>query len=1069
MKSRHWLLLIGISLMTLSLGLANPLRSNASRNEEKQNGAPQINQPPDNRLQKEFKEGELLVKFKHGLSRNAARNINARVGSDLLKEFSYIDWHHVRLPRGMSVGEGMARYKKIAGVVSAEPNYPLTLAAIPDDPRYADQYGLQKIQAPAAWDTTTGSPDVVLAVLDTGVNYNHQDLAANMWHNPGEIAGNSIDDDNNGYVDDVYGIDPSNSDADPLDDAGHGTSCAGILGAVGNNATGVTGLNWSVKIMALKIFFNASISYTANAIEAFEYVTMMKNRGVNVRATSNSWRFVGGQSLKDAIDVAGEAGIANVFASGNNDHCEFVCTESGCQEICRGADLDVEPVYPTAWDSPSIIAVAASDQNDNLTHFSGYGHRSVDLAAPGLLIWTTGMTDGTYSAPSGTSMSTPFVAGAVGLLAAHDSSLSVASMKATLINTVDVLPPFINKTVSGGRLNVARALQQPTVCAYALSQTSQTFSANAGTGRINVTTPSNCEWAATTGSSFITIDAGVGNGSGAVEYSIAANNTGSQRSGTINISGQTYNVTQAAAVAQGCAQLSPASESFTSAGGSNSVNIIADENCEYAATASSNDFWITVTSVSNTVVSYSVEPNPGNARTGTLLIANRTFTVTQETGCTFSLSPTAQSFDAIGGFGSFNVTTPNPRCSWTPISNASWLHVYSVTTGAGNGTVSFYLDANSSGVDRTGTISVANQTFTVSQGHCLFSFSPTETFVSSNGASGSVSLTTPSDCAWTVFTDEDWIHITSATSGTGNATITYTVDKNLTAQYRGGKVYIGDQPFFITQDTHQPGKIAYSTDLDGDFEIYVMNNDGNNRTRLTDNNAYDDAAAWSPDGSRIAFQSNRDGHLNLYVMNHDGSNQTRLTTTNSSDVNPAWSPDGTKIAFQSFRDGTSQIYVMNADGTNQTRITNNFAFDSLPTWSPDGTKIAFATNRDNFMQIYVMNADGSNQTRLTNTAANDHMPAWSPDGKKIAFTSDRSGRFQIYVMNADGTHQTRLTNTAAGSDLYPQWSSPDGSQLVFTSSRDNNNEIYSMNADGGNQVNLSNHTANDYAPAWRPQ
>ncbi|MBI5293034.1 MAG: PD40 domain-containing protein [Chloroflexi bacterium] len=174
------------------------------------------------------------------------------------------------------------------------------------------------------------------------------------------------------------------------------------------------------------------------------------------------------------------------------------------------------------------------------------------------------------------------------------------------------------------------------------------------------------------------------------------------------------------------------------------------------------------------------------------------------------------------------------------------------------------------------------------------------------------------------------------------------------------------------------GRIAFTSNRDGNREIYVMNADGLDPTRLTYNQAGDSDPAWSPDGARIAFSSERDGNWEIYVMNADGSDQTNLTNNSAADVPPAWSPDGARIAFYSYRDGNAEIYVMNADGSNQTRLTNNSANDYAPAWSPDGARIAFGSYRDNKDEIYVMNADGSNQTRLTNNSADDWDPAWQP-------------------------------------------------------------------------------------------
>jgi Tol biopolymer transport system component len=238
-------------------------------------------------------------------------------------------------------------------------------------------------------------------------------------------------------------------------------------------------------------------------------------------------------------------------------------------------------------------------------------------------------------------------------------------------------------------------------------------------------------------------------------------------------------------------------------------------------------------------------------------------------------------------------------------------------------------------------------------------------------------------------------------------------------------------------------RIAFVSWRDGNAEIYVMNSDGSEPARLTDNPALDEKPAWSPDGTRIAFESNRDGNREIYVMNvapsvssgagealqsADDSSQTRLTYNPLFDGNPSWSPDGQWIAFASLREHDWDIYVMRVTEALPSttaepevrRLTNNQAFEWTPAWSPGGTQIAFYSYRDGNGEIYVMNSDGSGQTRLTNNFAEDNSPAWSPDGRQIAFASNRDGNFEIYVMKADGTDQARLTHTRFG-EYEPAW------------------------------------------------
>ncbi|MEP6569530.1 MAG: hypothetical protein ABJC10_07135 [Acidobacteriota bacterium] len=298
------------------------------------------------------------------------------------------------------------------------------------------------------------------------------------------------------------------------------------------------------------------------------------------------------------------------------------------------------------------------------------------------------------------------------------------------------------------------------------------------------------------------------------------------------------------------------------------------------------------------------------------------------------------------------------------------------------------------------------------------------------------------------------------------------------------------------------GKIAFSSQ-----EIYVMNADGSNQTKLTNHSAGGQrtpglrAVAWSPDGAKIAFTSYLSAYpfnTEIYVMNADGSNQINLTNNQGWDESPTWSPDGARIAFTSqrvnedtHRSFAPQLYVMNADGSNQIRLTNHHdAGVRFPAWSPDGTRIAVATYQllvDGGIsvpdEIYVINVDGSDQRNLTNSPTLDGAPAWSPDGSRIAFTRQpffnaaddldvgRLDEVEIYVMNADGSNLMRLTNNTA-EDFDPSWS-PDGAKIAFASDRDGsppyrNSEIYVMNADGSNQTRLTNNAqAYSFGPAWQ--
>ncbi len=484
-----------------------------------------------------FVKDELLVKFKPGTRTEAIQKANAASGAVLLESFGDLGWQRVKLPTGVTLKGALVRYQSLADVVAVQPNFYYKLLATPNDPRFGESgmYGLPKISAPQAWDIVTGNQAVVVANIDTGIRYTHEDLAANMWVNSGETAGNSVDDDGNGFIDDVYGYDFRFNDGDPLDEHGHGTHTAGTIGAVGNNNIGVVGVNWNVKLMAIKIY-SASGSDTTSAmlINAYNYVRMMKNRGVNIRVTNNSY---GGcaeacgfdQATKDAIDALGDADILNVFAAGNS-----------------GSNNDVTPFYPASYTSPSILAVAASKPDDERV-FS-YGLNSVDLAAPGFVILSTWNRADTgtnaYTLMSGTSMATPHVAGAAALLAGHSASLSAASLKATLMNTVDALPQWSGFVRTGGRLNVFNALQNQTVCNFGLAETSILAPTKGGQFTINITAQPNCDYAVKSNSNWIVVNGqSVLSGNGLLKFWVRMN-PGIRRTGTIKIGNQTLTVSQ---------------------------------------------------------------------------------------------------------------------------------------------------------------------------------------------------------------------------------------------------------------------------------------------------------------------------------------------------------------------------------------------------------------------------------------------------------------------------------------------------------------------------------------------
>ena len=317
-----------------------------------------------------------------------------------------------------------------------------TASLVPNDPYYSLMWGLQRMQMSTAWSAITGSNEVVVAVVDTGINYNHPDLAANIWQNPREIPGNGIDDDNNGYIDDVHGYNAITGSSDPMDDNGHGTHVAGTIGARTNNGEGVSGINWNVKIIGTKFLSSSGSGSLWDSINALKYIRTLKDSGVNIVATNNSW---GGGSyyyaLYDEINRAKDSGILFIAAAGNNSN-----------------NNDANPSYPASYEVDNVISVAAIDSNGTLASFSNYGASTVDIAAPGVNIASTWF-DGTYKYLSGTSMATPHVTGAVALLKAYSAGLTWDQIKSKILFFATPNAALINKVATSGELNVLGAIQ----------------------------------------------------------------------------------------------------------------------------------------------------------------------------------------------------------------------------------------------------------------------------------------------------------------------------------------------------------------------------------------------------------------------------------------------------------------------------------------------------------------------------------------------------------------------------------------------------------------------------------
>ncbi len=390
--------------------------------------------------------GELIIKFIGSASDADKQNLRAQAHAQRLRRFRS-DAEHWKLGHGVTTEQAIARFRGHPRVEYVEPNYLVNLALTPDDPFFGNLWGLNNegqsgglagadIDAVRAWDISTGSPGIVVAVIDTGIDAGHVELAPNVWTNTREIAGNGRDDDGNGYVDDVHGWDFVNHDNNPFDDHSHGTHVSGTIAAVGNNGIGVAGVTWHTSILPLKFLDAFGSGTDADAIAAIDYAAANGARVINASWGSPEYS----NALLESIQRAGNDGVLIVAAAGN-----------------YSLDIDSVPFYPAAFNADNIVAVAASDDRDRLAGFSNYGAQSVDLAAPGDGILST-VPGGGYAVFSGTSMAAPHVAGTAALTLAVAPGLDVAQLKQRLLDSTDSIADLQGKVLTGGRLNAFLAI-----------------------------------------------------------------------------------------------------------------------------------------------------------------------------------------------------------------------------------------------------------------------------------------------------------------------------------------------------------------------------------------------------------------------------------------------------------------------------------------------------------------------------------------------------------------------------------------------------------------------------------
>jgi subtilisin family serine protease len=391
-----------------------------------------------------YAPGELVVRYQPGTSREVRKDFRSDLGAtieakSLLKGGEVLD-----LPEGVTVANAVEAAQGLPGVLYAEPNYSTSATASPNDPLFDEMWSIglgngegfnSGIDTPRVWNLATGSSDVTVAVVDSGIESTHPDLAPNMWANPAEVPGNGVDDDGNDLVDDVRGWDWVAGDNAPEDELGHGTMVAGIVGARGNNANGVAGINWDVRLMSLRVLDARGSGWTSDVADAFTYAGRMGADVVNASLAGSDFS----QAMLTAI--AGAPNTLFVVAAGN-----------------ESSNVDVKASYPCSFPLANIMCVGATGQSQQLSAYSNYGTTAVDLAAPGDAILST-WPGGTYNEGWGTSFASPHVAGVAGLLKARHPEATAAQIRTAIMAGTDPLPSLAGRTAFG-QLSAAGAFEQ---------------------------------------------------------------------------------------------------------------------------------------------------------------------------------------------------------------------------------------------------------------------------------------------------------------------------------------------------------------------------------------------------------------------------------------------------------------------------------------------------------------------------------------------------------------------------------------------------------------------------------
>lgn len=400
--------------------------------------------------------GEYIVRLKPNMMEMSSGTLSKSLGSYVKSHISSQNIVVVKRPVFETTYSAVKTLAQNALVDVAEPNYIYKASRLSDDPMMEQLWGLKNIGQKdssgkvgtagvdvgieQAWDIATGSDKMVVAVIDTGVDFNHPDLKDNLWANETELNGQAgVDDDNNGVIDDVHGFNAITGKGDAMDDQGHGSHCSGTIGAKGNDGKGIVGVNWNVKIMAVKFLDRNGSGTLENALKAIDYATKM-----GAKVMSNSWGGGGfSQTLFDSIKRSNDAGAIFIAAAGNDSN-----------------NNDSNPSYPASYDIANVISVAAINNQGAIASFSNYGKRTVHIGAPGVNIYSS--TGGAYQSWSGTSMATPHVSGVAALVWSNEPNLTAIELKQRLLQTARPISGLKGKTKTGGLVNAFLALTNKT-------------------------------------------------------------------------------------------------------------------------------------------------------------------------------------------------------------------------------------------------------------------------------------------------------------------------------------------------------------------------------------------------------------------------------------------------------------------------------------------------------------------------------------------------------------------------------------------------------------------------------